>query len=257
MNGYKIIHKFESLYPQNLAYDWDNVGLQIGTLDKDISKVLLTLDITDEVIDEAVNEQVDLIIAHHPLIFSAIKNIKTNTYQGKIIEKLIKNDITLYIAHTNFDISNYGMDSMLANMLGLENLENLDDVTDNEGLGKIGTISKTPMSEYIKQVKDVFSVDHVRFIGDLNKDVTRVAISGGSGSSNMFNAVNKKADIFITGDISYHKALDAKSLGINTLDIGHHIEHHFIYHLQKILIEEGVDIDIITSKINTNPYRFL
>lgn len=257
MNGYKIISKFESLYPKNLALDWDNVGLQIGTLDKEINKILLTLDITNEIIKEAIDQNVDMIIAHHPLIFSAIKTIKTNTYQGKIIEDLIKNDITLYIAHTNFDISNYGMDSMLANMLDLQNLENLDDITDNEGLGKVGTIKPTPIIDYIKHVKKVFHVENVRYIGNLEQTVSRVAISGGSGSSNMFNAVNKKADIFITGDISYHKALDAKSLGINTLDIGHYIEHHFIYHLKEVLTNEGIDIKIITSNVNTNPYQFM
>lgn len=257
MNGHKIVSKFEALYPKNLAYEWDNVGLQIGTLDKDIKTILLTLDITDKVIEEAIKENADLIIAHHPLIFSPIKSIKTSSYQGKIIEDLIKNNITLYIAHTNFDISNYGMDSMLANMLGLKNLENLDDITDNEGLGKVGTIIETPIKDYINHVKSVFKVKNVRYIGNLDQSVTRVAISGGSGSSNMFNAVNKKADIFITGDISYHKALDAKNFGINTLDIGHHIEHHFIYHLKKVLQEEGVDSKILTSKVNTNPYQFM
>ncbi len=257
MNGIKIINKFESLYPKNLAYNWDNVGLQIGTLDKEVDKILLTLDVTQEVIDEAIKNEIDLIIAHHPLIFSAIKSIQTNTYQGNIIKDLIKNDITLYIAHTNFDISNHGMDSMLANMLNLTDLENLDDLTDNEGLGKIGYTKETNILDYIKHVKTVFQVEHVRYIGDTTQTVKRVAISGGSGSSNMLNALHKKADIFITGDISYHKALDAKSMRLNTLDIGHYIEHHFMYHLKKELINEGIDSEIITSEIDTHPYTFL
>lgn len=257
MNGHEIKNIFESLYPTDLAYDWDNVGLQIGTLNKEINNILLTLDVTDEVVQEAIDQNVDLIVAHHPVIFTGIKNIKTDHYQGSIIESLIKNDITLYIAHTNFDISNYGMDSMLATMLGLTDLENLDDITDNEGLGKVGVIKEAKMSDVIEHVKKVFNVPTVRFIGDINKQVNRIAISGGSGSSNMFNAVRKKADLFITGDVTYHKALDAKSLGINTLDVGHHIEHHFMKHLKNVMKEEGITSTIITSKINTNPYQFM
>lgn len=257
MNGQNIKQVFESLYPTDLAYEWDNVGLQIGSLNKEINTILLTLDVTDKVVLEAVENKVDLIIAHHPLIFTGIKNINTDHYQGSMIETLIKNDISLYIAHTNFDISNYGMDSMLANMLSLKNLENLDDITDNEGLGKVGEVKETSMKDFIDHVKNVFDIQNVRFIGDLNQSVKTVAISGGSGSSNMFNAVRKKADLFITGDVTYHKALDALSLGINTLDVGHHIEHHFMKHLKDVLIQEGVTSKIITSKVNTNPYQNL
>ncbi len=257
MNGKKIISLFESLYPKSLAYEWDNVGLQIGTLNKRIETILLTLDVTKEVIKEAIDNNCDLIVAHHPLIFSPIKGIQTDSYQGNIIQELIKNDITLYIAHTNFDISNYGMDSMLASMIGLQNQSNLDDVTDNEGLGKIGTIKEQPIKEFIKHVKQVFKVDNARFIGDLDATISKVAISGGSGSSNILNAVNKKADLFITGDITYHKALDCLSYGINTLDIGHYIEHHFMYHLKNVLESEGVTSKILASKIITNPYKFV
>ena len=113
------------------------------------------------------------------------------------------------------------------------------------------------MKDAIKHIKKVFQVPTARFIGDINQTVNRIAISGGSGSSNMFNAVRKKADLFITGDVTYHKALDAKALGINTLDVGHHIEHHFMNHLKNVMIEEGITSTIITSKINTNPYEFI
>ena len=96
MNGIEIINIFEALYPKDLAYNWDNVGLQIGTLNKDIGKILLSLDLTLEVVNEAINNGTELIIVHHPLIFSALKSINTDTYKGKVIEKLIKSDITLY-----------------------------------------------------------------------------------------------------------------------------------------------------------------
>lgn len=130
MKGTDIIKIFESMYPKNLAYDWDNVGLQVGSLHKDVNTILLTLDVTKEVIDEAIDQQVDMIVVHHPLIFSPINSINTDTYRGKQIEKLIKHDITLYVAHTNFDISNKGMNLILANMLHLKNQKILDYTTE-------------------------------------------------------------------------------------------------------------------------------
>lgn len=257
MNGIEFKKIFESLFPQDLAYEWDNVGLQIGTLNKDINTVLLSLDLTKEVVKEAIEKGCELIVVHHPLIFSPLTSINTDSYQGNIIKQLIKNDISLYVAHTNFDISNHGMNNILADMLQLKNLENLEEITESEGLGKIGTTSTTDMKSYIAYVKDVFNVSDARFIGNMNDSVKRVAISGGSGSSNIYNAKFKKADLYITGDLSYHHALNCKALGLNALDIGHNIEKHFMVQLKELLLKEGVSSDVIVSSINTEPYQFV
>lgn len=257
MNGIEVVNVFESLYPRDLAYNWDNVGLQIGTLNKKITNILLSLDLTLEVIEEAIVNRVDLIIVHHPLIFKAMKYIRTDTYKGKIIEKLIKSNITLYVAHTNFDVSNYGMNTILANMLNLKNQEVLELTTEDEGLGKVGTVTPTAMTDYINAVKDTFKVGNARFIGDLNKTVTKVAITGGSGSSTIQGASNSSVDLLITGDISYHQAHDALAIGLNVLDIGHNIEKYFVNELKNILIKNGVDSNILISKINTDPYKFV
>ena len=257
MNGMEIRNIFESFYPKDLAYEWDNVGLQIGTLEKNVNTILLALDLTMEVIDEAIREKVELIIVHHPLIFSPIKNINTDTYKGKLIEKLIKNEITLYVAHTNFDISNQGMNLILANMLGLKNQEIIDYTTDSEGLGRVGDINEISMEKAIDLVKDTFEVKHARFIGNMNTKVKKIAISGGSGSSNIYNAKRMKADLYVTGDLSYHVAHDILAIELNALDIGHNIEKFFVYELKNILKKAGVNSSILISKINTNPYKFV
>ena len=235
MNGIELKQIIESFYPKDLAYEWDNVGLQIGTLNKEINVILLTLDLRMEVIDEAISKKVDLIIVHHPLIFSPIKNINTDTYKGKLIEKLIKNEITLYVAHTNFDISNKGMNLILANMLNLKNQEILDYTTDSEGLGRIGEVNEMNMEDSINFVKKTFKVKTARFIGDIKASVNRIAISGGSGSSNIYNAKRMNADLYVTGDLSYHYAHDVLAIGLNALDIGHNIEKFFVYELKNTL----------------------
>ncbi len=257
MKGIEIINIFESLYPKKLAYEWDNVGQQVGSLQKNIENILLTLDLTNEVIEEAIENEIELIIVHHPLIFSPLKSVNTDTYKGKLIEKLLKNDITLYVAHTNFDISNSGMNKILADMLGLRNQVIIDYTTEDEGLGRIGEIDEINMNTAIDFVKSTYKVKNARFIGDMTKSVSKIAISGGSGSSNIYNAKKMGADLYVTGDLSYHYAHDVLSIGLNALDIGHNIEKFFVYELKNILKDAGISSNILISKIDTEPYKFV
>lgn len=115
----KIIKNFELFYPKHLAEDWDNVGLQIGDYDKEVKTILTVLEITEDVIDEAIEKNVDLIISHHPLIFKSIKSLIFNDSHSNKIATLIKNDIAVYAAHTNVDIANNGMNDWLAEVIGI------------------------------------------------------------------------------------------------------------------------------------------
>ncbi|WP_163101918.1 Nif3-like dinuclear metal center hexameric protein [Peribacillus alkalitolerans] len=119
-NGYEIIQLFEQFSPKNLAMEGDRIGLELGTLNKPINKVMVALDVLDEVVDEAIEQGIDLIIAHHPIMYRPLKNIVTDQPSGKLIEKLIKNDITVYAAHTNLDITDGGVNDMLVMALGLQ-----------------------------------------------------------------------------------------------------------------------------------------
>jgi dinuclear metal center YbgI/SA1388 family protein len=132
----QVTNLINTLAPKHLAYDWDNIGLQLGDYNQDISRVLVTLDVTEEVVEEAINSDVDLIVAHHPVIFKGISNIRFNTLLGKIIQKAIKHDIAFYIAHTNYDIAQGGLNDILAKMLGLVDTEILM-VTQVEDLKKV------------------------------------------------------------------------------------------------------------------------
>ncbi|HZH63232.1 MAG TPA: Nif3-like dinuclear metal center hexameric protein [Metabacillus sp.] len=122
-NGYEIIQLFEQFSPKALAVDGDKIGLQIGTLNKKIKQVMITLDVVESVIDEAIDKKVDLLIAHHPPIFRAMKNMITDTAYGKMIEKCIKHDIAVYAAHTNLDVANGGVNDLLAEALQLKDID--------------------------------------------------------------------------------------------------------------------------------------
>ncbi|WP_062104660.1 Nif3-like dinuclear metal center hexameric protein [Bacillus niameyensis] len=121
INGYQMIQLFEEFSPKQYAFEGDPIGLQVGALNKPIKNVMIALDVLENVVDEAIMKQVDLIIAHHPMIFRPLKKLNMDDVQGRTIEKLIKNDITVYAAHTNLDVAKGGVNDMLAGALGLEN----------------------------------------------------------------------------------------------------------------------------------------
>lgn len=254
MNGNKINEILESLYPTSYAENWDNVGLQVGSMNKTITGIVISLDLTIEVIKEAIKNNSNLIICHHPAIFSPLKIVDSETYLGKMIHMLIKNDITLYVMHTNFDVSSYGMNMILGKKLGLSNIAFLDQIDEDFGLGVFGFIKRKRADDLIADIKSEFGIESVRYIGNLNDTIEKVAILGGSGASHIYHALEQSVDLFITGDVTYHKALDSKNLGLNVLDIGHYFESQGIMELKEILLSKGVSVPVSLSNINTNPY---
>lgn len=258
MNGQIIKKFFDTHYPLDLAYEWDNVGLQVGTLNKEITTILISLDLTKEVLSEAIKHKANLIITHHPLVFKPLYNILTDSYKGKLIETLIKHDIALYVSHTNYDLGHSGMNQVLADLLNLKNQRPLEMVTDTHGIGKIGEIDPLPMDEAITLIKKKLHMKNARLISKNPKKVVKtIAISGGSGSSHMFEAKKQGADLYVTGDISYHHAHDMLQMGLNALDIGHYAEKNFKPALKEELINAGSDCPIIESTIDLDPFKYV
>ncbi len=255
MNGKKIQKILETLYPTATAEKWDNVGLQVGTMNKNITGILISLDLTIDVIEEAIKNNSNLILCHHPALFNPLKTIDTDTYLGKMLQTLIKNDITLYVMHTNFDVSRYGMNMILGKKIGLTNMSFFDIIDEDSGLGVIGTIKRKRADDLIADIKLEFGLETLRYIGNLTDTIEKVAMIGGSGSSYIYQAIESDVDLFITGDVTYHKALDAKNLGLNVLDVGHYFESHGIQELKQVLISKGITLPIKISNINTNPYK--
>lgn len=252
-----IIDCLEQDFPEILAYEWDNVGLQVGKPTQTVKKVLVTLDVTLEVINEAIMMGANMIVAHHPMIFHPIVNVRTDEQSGQMIERLLKHDVSLYVMHTNYDISNKGMNKVLADKLELLDQEIIEFTTDDEGLGRIGTVKEMTLKEFASIVKRAFDVDHVRVIGALAQKLSKVAIVGGSGSSVIKKASSLGADLLVTGDITYHHALEMKMSGLLGIDPGHHIEVAFVDALLKDLSDSFDDLLVVKSKINTNPYQTL
>lgn len=252
MNSIEIIRYLENKFPPETAYDWDNSGLQVGTLNSKASKVLISLDVTKEVVKEAIQNKVDLIISHHPLMFKAMQNIVFDSPKGWMIKNLIKHNISVYSAHTNFDQGDGGMNDVLAEKIGIKDATLMDEV---DNIGRFGKIEPTPFRDFAYHIKKVFNLANIKVVGRDDRLIKMVGVSGGSGSHHMYAAKRKNCDVYITGDVTYHTALDAEQLGITIIDVGHHIEIVFVEAMIKILKKEFSEVDFIASKIDTNPYK--
>lgn len=371
VNGKEFIRRFEEYCPLWMAEEGDPVGLHIGTLDKPVHKIMMTLDVRPEVVEEAIEQKVDLLIAKHPPIFRPIKRLTADNPQNRMYMELVKHDIAVYAAHTNMDIIWDGLNDWFCEMLGVEVSgyltrthieklkklvvyvpeENVADLRqalgdagagqqgnyhhtsftstgqgrftptdaaqpaigqanqaevveearlevlyrayqepgilagmfanhpyeepaydlislDNEpvtyGLGRVGDLPQPlPLAEFVERVKSVFELDGLRVVQPPkagNPLVQKIAICGGSGAGFYPDALAKGADVYITGDVSYHTAHDMQAHGLTVIDPGHNIERvctpRFVEKMTAWKKEQDWDVEIIPSTTNTNPFQY-
>lgn len=243
----------------DIAESWDNVGLLLGDYDSEVKKILLTLELTRDVFDVAVKEKADLIISHHPLIFSGIKKVVSSEGDNLVYE-LIRSEIAFYGAHTNFDAIDGGLSDYFAQKLGGQNIKVIKSSIEEHGICRIFDIKEASIEDYIKHIKSVMKIDNLRFSGNINDKIKKVAVVTGSGSEYINLAVSNGAQLFITGDLKYHFALELKEKGLNILDAGHFdTEKIFPEAMHKFIrnnIEDLRDIELIKSEVDVNPFEY-
>lgn len=249
----KFTQIIDGAFPQNVAVEGDKVGVQIDSGVVDINKVLVAFELNKFVIQESINLKVDLIISFHPLIFRSLREISSSERVGSIVTKLIKSSIAYYSVHTSLDTDKEGSNFKLAQMLNLINITPLED-KDNS-LGVVGELeTELAKEEFVKKVSDLFE-SNIKLSSDGPKKVKKVAIVAGSGIS-MLDEVESDSsiDTFITADTKYHDFHRVNGK-INLIDPGHFEMEKFnadmIY--QRLKTRIGDDIDLILSKVNTNP----
>ena len=255
-----IMDAMEELAPSNLKESYDNVGLMIGSEDKDVKKVLLALDCTKEVVEEAIHNKVDLIITHHPLIFRKPSRIVKEDLQGYKIIELIKNDISLYSSHTNLDSTKGGINEEIVKILGFNESYIIEksNYSEDAGIGRIVTLEEyIDVKDIIESIKTNLGVNSLRAVIAKNK-VKKIAIINGSGESFISKAVSLGADCIITGDTSYHFASDYKELGITILDPGHFPTEWLVFlKVMKQIEDKFKDKEFIHSTKNQDPYTYI
>ncbi len=359
-----IISCLENFAPLSFQESYDNSGLIIGNTNSEVTSALISIDVTEALIDEAIEKNINLIISHHPIIFNGLKKITGDNYTERLVIKAIKNDIAIYAFHTNLDYVKDGVNSKICNKLGLKNckilkplknelkkivtfvpiqhaekvrvalfnagaghignydqcsynvegkgtfnaldntkpfvgkkgelhyedeirietifpkhLENkiisslidvhpyeevaydiyqLDNKYDKAGIGMIGDLeNEIDEKDFLKNIKNIFKTNIVRYTKLLNKKIKKVAVCGGSGSFLLNDAIYKKADIFISGDFKYHQFFDANNK-ILIADIGHFESEQFTVEIiYEILKKNLPKFAAQITKINTNPITYL
>lgn len=253
----EIVNILEELCPVSKACTWDNPGMHIGHWDKEITTVLIAVDCDDDTVRYAIDNNVDMIIAHHPLLFGGIKQINDDSFMGKRVLTLIENGINCYCMHTNFDIAG-GMPEEAARRIELGNCIPLEDYNETEGIGKIGDFTDSiSIYELCEKVKSAFNIEKVVLYGNPEDKVKRAAISPGSGKDMIDLALNKGAEVLITGDITYHYGIDAIAKGVRIIDAGHYgIEHIFIELVHTFLEKKCVSLKVIPMPLN-NPQKYI
>ena len=253
MNGKEIYSILQEHFPDGAALSWDNVGLLCGRMDREIKKIYVTLDADMKSVERAAALGADLILTHHPLIFSAVKRINEGDYLGERLLKIIENHMACYAMHTNYDV--LGMAELAGNMFELKDAAVLDETFEQEGraegIGRVGCLKETvSLEQCCELVKTKLLLDSVKVFGDLKSPVKRIAVSPGAGKSEIANAVSKGADVLITGDIGHHEGLDALAQGLMIIDAGHYgTEYIFIEDMKEFLKKHVPKVEIITAPI--------
>lgn len=248
----------DSIAPISTSEEWDNTGLLIGHTDSIIKKILVCLDVVDRTIDEADKINADMIITHHPVIFSGVKKITGSTLTGSMIARLIKSNYSVYTAHTNLDKAIDGTDDTLAKALGLMDIRSL---TDESGFGKIGILEKElDFDKFNHHVKKSLDVESIDVIGKCRKTIQTVALCAGAGADFVEYAIKANADVYVTGEIKYHKAQEVVALGMPVIAVGHYESERIIIpilarRLQKMLNDLQYNVEVVESKYDINPFN--
>lgn len=255
-----LINVLEATYPKTAALDFDNVGLLVGKAQKEVNTVYLALDATDKVIEDAKKAGADMLITHHPLIFSALKRVTDEDFISRRILKLIQYDISYYAMHTNYDV--LGMAELSGDILKLSDTEVLDITSGTmeqpEGIGRIGNLTEPMTLEACcRYVKNKLKLGSVKVFGDMDSNVRRLAVSPGSGKTAVKPAIEKKADVLVTGDIGHHEGLDAVEQGLAVIDAGHYgTEYIFIEDIMNFLHGKLPCLNVVAAPI-IHPFQVL
>ena len=252
-----IVAVIEEFAPLSIQEGWDNSGLCVGSPEDEVSSVLLALDCTEALIDEAIECGADMIVTHHPLIFSGLKKIAPEDQVGAAVIKAIKNGISIYAAHTNADKVIAGVSGAMAEKLGLTDVQILDEDGDGTGLGVVGNLPQPlEVGQVISLVKEKFALKALKSSKPSGDVISRVAMCGGSGSSLIGAAKKSGAQLYISGDISYHNFFTTR--GFMIMDIGHYESEIEIVNILFSLIKKNFPTFAvrITQNLNSNPIYY-
>jgi dinuclear metal center YbgI/SA1388 family protein len=261
------IEVIEKLWPVSLAEDWDVVGLVSGSADQEIKSVLLTVDVTSEVVEHAREVGADLIFAHHPMLLRGVTSIAEDTAKGKVLSELVRSNIAVYAAHTNADSVETGTSAVIAKALGLINSRPLSQsALPTQGIGQIGDIGSMTLGVLASKLNDLLppTATGVRVAGPFDRKVSKVALCAGAGDSYSLMALDQGADVFITSDLKHHNSQEilelakARNVEFALIDISHWAAEFVWLETAKKELEQALpQVSFEVCDIRTDVFDFL
>ncbi len=260
----EVVQYLDHLAPFSLQMEFDNAGFLVGRGDRSVSRILVSLDITEEVAAEAGELGAQLIVSHHPVIFHPVKALTDATPEGRILLGLAERNIAAICAHTNLDAVKGGVNDALAWKLGLTQVEQLrqeglDPSGRPYGIGRVGTAAGTPCTAaaFAAFVKAALGANGVRYV-DACRPVRRVAVGGGACADMMADALAQGCDTFVTADVKYNGFLDAKALGLNLIDAGHYPTEQVVCPVLVEWLSKGFpDVEIFPTQRHKEVFSYL
>ena len=247
----QIIDIIESAAPLGWQEEWDNSGLQVGNRNAEVNAVLLTTDITESVVAEAIERHCEMIVSHHPLLFHGLKQVCGQTPQARCVEMAIRHDIAIYSSHTAMDSWLHGVSGRMAEKIGMHDYRILEG--EEHGLGVIGELDQTlPLEVFVAQVKRSFDAPVLRYVEGAKNEIKTVALCGGAGAEFVEEAIAQGADAFITADVKYHTFLDVAGR-IALIDMDHWVSEHYTREIFQELLDGKVKT--IISKRDGSPVK--
>lgn len=250
----EIIAALERLAPLKLQDEWDNSGLQVGFPDAEISRVLVCLDITEAIVEDAVAKKCNLIVSHHPLLFKPLRQVSDSTYQQRCVVKALAGGVSIYSAHTSLDNAPGGVNHKIASLLGLQNLRWLS-TRDGEdaGAGLIGELLQPERdADFLARVKCSFGVQCLRHSALDGREIRRVALCGGAGAFLLRDAIRAGADCYLSGEFHYHDYFE--NGGVLLAELGHYQSEQYTQDLlQDYLQTNCPDVEVVKTDLDTNP----
>lgn len=251
-----ILQYLEARVPLRYACDWDNSGLQVGHGGKDVERIYVALDATEQVVNDAIRKDCDMILTHHPLLFKGVKQITSDTSIGRKLIGILGHDMAVYSMHTSFDAVPGGMADLAGMLLQLEDVQPLEPMNgpdeDPWGIGVVGNLPLPIMlQDFCDQVKKTFALEQVSVfsVNGMRRPVCRVAVCPGSGRSMYAEVLRSQADVFLSGDIGHHEGIDLVDAGVHVIDAGHHgLEKIFVPYMAEQLREAFPELEVITAK---------
>ena len=263
----RVIDSIESLWPLQNAEDWDSPGLVCGNPSQPVARVMLSVDVTSEVVAEAIDSKIDLLIAHHPFLLRGVNSVSENTAKGRLLSMSIRAGLAIYSAHTNADVVEKGVSDELARRLGVEQRVALAPFGESVGLGRIGRLGEAvTLGSFARLVANVLppTASGVRVAGDFDQMVERIAVCGGAGDSLLSAALSAQADVFVTADLRHHPVQDAREFAGLTrgtpaiIDVSHWAsEWLWLEVAAGQLQRQFEEIEFSVSDLRTDPWDFV